>query len=47
MRATIFSIAGTGPGLLAASNAALADERTYPYHMMWGDVVAMVFGKSP
>jgi len=36
MISAIFSIVATGLGLLATSNAALADERTYPYHMMWG-----------
>lgn len=36
MRYAVFWIAATNLGLLAMSGAALADERTYPYHMMWG-----------
>lgn len=36
MRRTMFSPATMSLGILAASNSALADERTYPHPMMWG-----------
>jgi len=36
MRFAPFSPAAVSLGLLAANNPAWADERPYPYHMMWG-----------
>ena len=36
MKSVVFPVTATSLGLLAASNAALADERTYPAHTMWG-----------
>jgi len=32
----MFSVTATSLGVLVASNAALADEQTGSYHMMWG-----------